>query len=145
MRSRLQKLVSLWPILVALVSGAAGAYAWSTAQLETKIKAAINIHDREIDTAAHPSHLTRLKAQEDHWQAHVEEHTRIYARLQKLEKSLYEVYLFEVGNKAADVEKNRRQRAQTAWQARERFRQYVREGENLQDAYRHALETLPPW
>lgn len=145
MRSRLQKLATLWPILVALISGASGAYAWTTTQLDKKIQAAVAAHDRELETASHPSHLTRIKAQEDHWVGHVAEHNRIYSRLDKLEKSLKELYLFKVGDKAADTEKDRRKRAQAAWMAKERFRRYIKEGESLPDAYRRTLETTPTW
>ena len=144
-RTRLQKIIALWPILAALASGAAGAYAWSTTQVQKRISRAINAHDREFEKDAHPSIQVRLKTLEDYWTAHTKEHDRIYQRLDAAEKQLYELYWLQVGIRASELERDRRKRAQAADRARERFRQYVRDGEGLKDAYRHALETRPPW
>jgi len=143
-RKWLQKLVSLWPIFVSLLSGVAISYTWVSSQVERRISTALQAHDRELYDAAHPTIQTRLEALEDYWKAHVDETNRIHGRVSKGEKEVYELYWFAVGDKAASTESNPDHRAQAARQARERFRIYVRDGEGLKDAYRHALESSLP-
>lgn len=141
MRTRLQRLIASWPILIALLSGASGTYAWVKSQVDSHIQEAIRAHDKEILTAAHPSHQIRFKILEDYWKSHQNEHAQIYGRLSQTEKELYELYWFAVGDKAALSEPDWRKRASTAESARERFRIYIKDGESLREAYRHALET----
>jgi hypothetical protein len=143
-RKWLQKILSLWPILVALASGASATYAWVSSRVDNRIEAEIKAHDRELHDASHPAIQTRLEALEDYWKAHTSETNRIHGRINKAEKELYELYWFLVGDKAAAAERNPDHRAQAARQARERFRVYVRDGEGLKDAYRHALESSIP-
>jgi len=143
-RKWLQKLLALWPILVTLVSSSAATYAWVSSQVNTRIRSAVQAHDRELLDASHPAIQTRLEALEGYWKAHTTETNRIHGRVNKAEKELYELYWFLVGDKAAAAEHNPDHRAQAARQARERFRIYVRDGEGLKDAYRHALESSIP-
>ena len=146
MRTTWQKLLAWWPVLVALISGASASYVWVSSQVEERIHQTIREHDREMITAAHPSIQTRLEALENYWKAHTAETNRIHARTDKAEKQLYEVFWFMVGDKAAELERDPLLRAQAATEARERFRQYVKDGEGLKDAYRHALESsIPRW
>lgn len=144
-KTRLQKILSLWPVITALVggtiSGTAGTYAW----FEKRISAVLEAHNRDFEDAAHPPIQVRLKALEDYWQANRDERNRIFQRLTKAEEQLYELYWFAVGERAADLETDRRKRAWAARRAQDHFRQLVREdGESLKDAYRHALELPPP-
>ena len=146
MRTTWQKLLVWWPVLVALASGASASYVWVSSQIKERIHQAIREDDREMVTASHPAMQTRLKALEDYWQAHISETNRIHARVNKAEGQLQELYWFAVGDKAAELERDPLKRAQTAAEARERFRQYVKDGEGLKDAYRHALESnIPRW
>lgn len=140
----MQKILALWPILVTLVSSVGATYAWVSSRIEDRIGSAIKAHDRELHDASHPAMQTRLEALEDYWKAHTSETNRIHGRVNKTEKEVYELYWFAVGDKAAAAEHNPDLRATTARQARERFRVYVRDGEGLKDAYRHALETPIP-
>ena len=141
-----QKLLTFWPVLVALVSGASASYVWVSSQVESKIQQAVREHDKEMLTASHPAMQTRLEALENYWKAHRKETNRIHGRILKAEEELEELYHFAVGDKAADLEQNPLKRAEAAAQARERFRQYVRDGKGLKDAYRHALEScIPRW
>ena len=59
-------------------------------------------------------------------------------RLTKLEKETYELYRFLAGEKAADLERDRRKRARARDQAYRKFEYYVERGETLDDAYRKA-------
>ena len=141
MRTGLQKLIASWPILVALISGASGSYAWVQSQIDKRISAAIQIHDRETLTAAHPSHQIRFQVLEDYWKSHQKEHDKMCDRVTKSEQEHYELYWFAVGDKAALTERDPRKRAASAESAREHFRTYIRDGEGLREAYRHALEA----
>jgi hypothetical protein len=147
-KNRLQQFLSLWPVLTALVggtvSGAVGAYAWVETRLENRISRALEAHNRDFETAAHPPIQTRLEALEDYWKANRTERERIFQRLSAAETQLYELYWFAVGEKAADLEPDRRKKALAATRARECFRKLVRDGEHLKDAYRHTLELPPP-
>ena len=141
-----QRALAWWPVVVALASGASASYVWVSSRAEERVQEAVRAHDREVYDAAHPAIQTRLKALEDYWTAHLDEHNRIYKRLSKAEAELVEMYRFQVGDKAADLEPDPNRRAQAAAAARERFRQYVKDGEGLKDAYRHALESsIPRW
>lgn len=145
---RLQRLLAWWPVFTALaggiVSGAAGTYAWISNRVETRISSALEAHNRDFETAAHPPVQVRLQALEDYWKANREERNRIFERMTLAEKQLYELYWFAVGERAADLETDRYRRADACRRAQEHFRQLVRDGESLKDAYRHALELPPP-
>jgi len=147
-KTKLQKFLSLWPVITALlggmVSGTASTYAWVSARIETAISSRLEAHNRDFETAAHPPIQVRLKALEDYWVANRSERNRIFGRLDLAEKQLYELYWFAVGERAADLENNHRLRAVSCRRAQEHFRQLVRDGESLKDAYRHALELPPP-
>jgi hypothetical protein len=147
-KTRLQKFLALWPVITALIggiaSGTVGTYAWVSTQLEKRITRALDAHNRDFDTAAHPPIQVRLKALEDYWQANRQERDRIFQRMTRAEKQLYELYWFSVCRRAADLETDRRKRALACREAQERFRQFVEAGEGLKDAYRHALELPPP-
>lgn len=141
-----QKILAWWPVLVALVSGASAMYAWASSQAEKRVQEALRDHDKEMVTAAHPAIQTRLEALESYWKAHTAETNRLHARISKAEEELQELYRFAVGDKAAELERDPNRRAQAAAAARERFRQYIKDGEGLKDAYRHALESsIPRW
>jgi hypothetical protein len=147
-KTRLQRFLALWPVLTAivggLVSGSAATYAWVDTRLEKRIASSLDAHNRDFDQAAHPPIQIRLKALEDYWVANRAERERIFQRISQAEKQLYELYWFAVGERAADLEHNHRHRAQACRRAQEHFRQLVRDGESLKDAYRHALELPPP-
>lgn len=143
-QTKLQKLLALWPVLVALIGGVSGTYTWIKTQHVLRMDAGIEDHDRELTKAAHPTLQVRLKAIENHWTDHALDSAKIAARITKLEDDLKELYWYEVGIRAAELEPNRQLRALAAREARDRFRRYVREGETLRAAYRHTLETPPP-
>lgn len=140
MHPGLQRIVASWPILVALISGASGSYAWIQSQVDKRIEGAVQSHNKENLTAAHPSHQVRFQALEDYWKSHQKEHDHVFDHITKSEQELYELYWFAVGDKAALSERDPHKRALAAKQAREYFRAYIRDGEGLREAYRHALE-----
>ena len=86
----------------------------------------------------------RLTALETLLKAHSEKLEGIDSRVEVSEESLKELYWWLVGDKAAQLEHDRRRRAQAARDARERFLRYVREGESFEEAYRHALPSSVP-
>ena len=143
-QTKLQRLLALWPVLVALAGGASVTYTWVKTQHSSHLGSVIAAHDRELEKDAHPTLQIRLKALEDHWNAHTRDYDDRLTKLELMEQDLKEMYWFKVGDKAAELEPDRRLRAQAARDARERFERYVNSGKCLKDSYRRALETPPP-
>jgi hypothetical protein len=136
--------MALWPILTSLAVGAGATWGWLEGALDTRIQAAVQAHDRELYQAAHPAIQTRLEAVERWSEGHLKDHATLRTRVGVTEAQLYELYWFYVGDKALEIEPDRRRRAAAANAARERFRRYVKDGEDLVNAFRHALEGRPP-
>ncbi len=140
----IRQAVALWPVLVALLTGAAGTWGWLQSQMDDRIAAAVQAHDRDLKQAAHPSLQTRIETLEDWGSARLKDQNALNIRTGVLEAELRELYWFQVGDKAAELEPRRTHKARTAAAARERFRRYTRDGEGLKDAFRHALEARAP-
>jgi hypothetical protein len=139
--------VSLWKPLVALVVGVVTTWGYLEAQLDARIDMAVRAHDAALSTDPKPPHpevQKRLKALENLLKAHASHLDGVDVRVEVTEDSLRELYWWLVGDKAAQLERDRRRRSQAARDARERFLRYVREGESLEEAYRHALPSSVP-
>ncbi len=136
--------MTLWPILVALLTGAAGTWGWVQSQMNTRIAVAVEAHDRELKGAAHPSLQTRIKTLEEWGHARLKDQHSATIRIGVLEAELKELYWYHVGDKAAELEPRRTHRNAAATAARQRFLHLVRDGEGLKDAFRYALEARPP-
>lgn len=132
-----KRLLAAWPVLAALVSGAAGTYGWLEGRLNStitettdpRIEAAVGAHESAVEEWKRP---------------HEKAFGALTKRVQACEENLYEVYWFYVGDKAAEAEPNRRMRSMAATAARDRFDSYVQQGHSLEDAFRKTLETRPP-
>ena len=136
--------MTLWPVLVALLTGAAGTWGWVQSQMDSRIGTAIEAHDRELKGSAHPSIQTRLTTLEEWGDARLKDQASSRIRIGLLEAELKELYWYHVGDKAAELEPRRTHRNAAATAARERFLRLVRDGEGLKDAFRYALEARPP-
>lgn len=143
-QTKLQRLLTFWPVLVALVGGATATYTWMRTQHQTRVERTVQAHDRELDGASHPTIQVRLKAIEDHWTAHNLADEKRLKKFEQMEQDLKEMYWFAVGDKAAELEPDRSLRAQAARDARERFERYVNSGKCLKDSYTRTLEMPPP-
>lgn len=145
----LRRILAIWPVLAGLAGGAVATFAWIEGFFDARIRAILIEH--EADAAAHPD-LRRSLAELQTWKAaHEPEHRQlaialaeVRPRLSQSESDLFELYWFAVGDKAAEATSNHALRALAARETRERFRIFVRDGEGLKDAYRHALESPPP-
>jgi hypothetical protein len=137
--------MALWPVLTALATGAVATWGWLEASLDKRIEAAVRAHDDGgHDATPHPDLQERLQALEVYRNAHMQDHTALRSRVAQTEQGLQEAYWWLVGDKAAELERDRRRRAEAAREARERFLRYVAEGQSLDEAYRHALPSSWP-
>jgi len=97
--------------------------------IETQLKSA-----SELATGIHEKHRTTLEPT-------IENQGQ---RLTKLEKETFELYRFLVGEKASNLERDRRKRARARDIAYRKFEYYVERGETLDDAYRKATGAQLP-
>lgn len=129
---------------MALVLGVVTTWGYLETKLDQRIDEAVKTHNTRQGSDPNPPHpevQNRLKALESLLRAHASHLDGVDKRVEVSEESLRELYWWLVGDKAAQLENDRHKRAQTARDARERFLRYVREGERLEDAYRHALPS----
>ena len=132
----------LWgPVVMSIAAGVLSAYGFIEGYVQKRLTDAIAAHDEDRAGTAHAGLRARLE--------HAEEELRELRvavpasanRIEKDYKALYEIYWFRVGEKAIELEPNRKLHARARAEVQRQFEQLVRDGEPLEDAYRRALST----
>jgi len=134
--------LKLWgSIIASVLTSVVSAYGFVQQELDQKIAAAVQAHDEDRANVAHSALRVRL----DEAETDVEKQKALLeaaqGRIRLLQAAQYEMYWFRVGEKAAELERDSRKRAQTRGAAQQRFESLVHDGETLEDAYRRALSS----